>query len=95
VLNDRLAVTGDLLGIIHDYIDQDKMHQITWIVIILISESPFRSFACARADAGSVIAVVVAFGEVTARIIFVAANRKRGEFLVVKGAQGLLPLLRK
>jgi uncharacterized Rmd1/YagE family protein len=39
VLNDRLAVTGDLLGIIHDYIDQDKMHQITWIVIILISES--------------------------------------------------------
>jgi uncharacterized Rmd1/YagE family protein len=40
VLNDRLAVTGDLLGIIHDYIDQDKMHQITWIVIILISESP-------------------------------------------------------
>lgn len=39
VLNDRLAVTGDLLGIIHDYIDQDKMHQITWIVIILIRES--------------------------------------------------------
>lgn len=43
----------------------------------------------------TVIAVVVAFGEVTARIIFVAANRKRGEFLVVKGAQNLLPLLRK
>lgn len=39
VLNDRLAVTGDLLGIIHDYIDQDKMHQITWIVIILIRKS--------------------------------------------------------
>jgi uncharacterized Rmd1/YagE family protein len=52
VLNDRLAVTGDLLGIIHDYIDQDKMHQITWIVIILISESSLRSFSRARADAG-------------------------------------------
>ncbi|KAJ9120851.1 hypothetical protein QFC22_002785 [Naganishia vaughanmartiniae] len=75
VLNDRLAVTGDLLGIIHDYIDQDKMHQITWIVIILI-----------------IIAVVVAFGEVTARIIFVAANRRRGELLVLKGAKNLLTL---
>ncbi|KAJ9105327.1 hypothetical protein QFC21_001695 [Naganishia friedmannii] len=75
VLNDRLAVTGDLLGIIHDYIDQDKMHQITWIVIILI-----------------IIAVVVAFGEVTARIIFVAANRRRGELLILKGGKNLLTM---
>ena len=96
VLNDRLAVTGDLLGIIHDYIDQDKMHQITWIVIILIRESLSRLCVCTKlTEIRTVIAVVVASGEVTARIIFVAANRKRGEFLVVKGAQNLLPLLRK
>jgi hypothetical protein len=100
VLNDRLAVTGDLLGIIHDYIDQDKMHQITWIVIILISKW-FKGGHYMLIFGGSnvsclfmypVIAVVVAFGEVTARIIFVAANRRRGELLVLKGAKNLLTL---
>lgn len=39
VLNDRLAVSGDLLVIIHEYIDQGQMNRITWIVIILISKS--------------------------------------------------------
>ncbi|KAL7421315.1 Sad1-interacting factor 3 [Cryptotrichosporon argae] len=36
VLNDRLAVVGDLLEIIHEYIDQRAMHRITWVVIWLI-----------------------------------------------------------
>lgn len=36
VLNDRLAVVGDLLEIIHDYIDQRANHRITWVVIWLI-----------------------------------------------------------
>ena len=38
VLNDRLAVSGDLLEIIHEYIDQGQMNRITWIIIILISQ---------------------------------------------------------
>lgn len=37
VLNDRLAVVGDLLDIIHDYIDQRANHRITWIIILLIA----------------------------------------------------------
>ncbi|KAL1405997.1 Sad1-interacting factor 3 [Vanrija albida] len=36
VLNDRLSVVGDLLEIIHEYIDQRAMHRITWIIIWLI-----------------------------------------------------------
>jgi uncharacterized Rmd1/YagE family protein len=38
VLNDRLAVSGDLLEIIHEYIAEGQMNRITWIIIILISE---------------------------------------------------------
>lgn len=37
VLNDRLTVVGDLLDIIHDYIDQRANHRITWIIILLIA----------------------------------------------------------
>jgi uncharacterized Rmd1/YagE family protein len=36
VLNDRLAVVGDLLEIIHDYVDQRGMDRVTWIIIWLI-----------------------------------------------------------
>jgi uncharacterized Rmd1/YagE family protein len=36
VLNDRLAVVGDLLEIIHEYVDQRGMDRVTWIIIWLI-----------------------------------------------------------
>ncbi|RXK37874.1 cytoplasmic protein [Tremella mesenterica] len=36
VLNDRLAVAGDLLEIIHEYIEERATHRITWIIIWLI-----------------------------------------------------------
>ncbi|KAG7571445.1 hypothetical protein FFLO_00628 [Filobasidium floriforme] len=79
VLNDRLAVSGDLLVIIHEYIDQGQMNRITWIVIILI-----------------IIAVVVAFGEVTARIMFYRTEREKGQSLLLYGVKaGLGPLLAK
>lgn len=38
VLNDRLAISGDLLEIIHEYIGEGQMNRITWIIIILIGE---------------------------------------------------------
>ncbi|ORY24777.1 hypothetical protein BCR39DRAFT_581491 [Naematelia encephala] len=36
VLNDRLSVAGDLLEIIHEYIEERATHRITWIIIWLI-----------------------------------------------------------
>ncbi|KAK8843341.1 hypothetical protein IAR55_006997 [Kwoniella newhampshirensis] len=36
VLNDRLSVAGDLLEIMHEYIDERGAHRITWVVIWLI-----------------------------------------------------------
>ncbi|OXC60570.1 hypothetical protein C358_03988 [Cryptococcus neoformans MW-RSA852] len=36
VLNDRLAVAGDLLEIIHEYIEERATHRLTWIIIWLI-----------------------------------------------------------
>ncbi|AAW44285.2 cytoplasm protein, putative [Cryptococcus deneoformans JEC21] len=36
VLNDRLAVAGDLLEIIHEYIEEQATHRLTWIIIWLI-----------------------------------------------------------
>lgn len=39
LLNDRLAVSGELLEIVHDYIGEGQMHNITMIIIWLIGES--------------------------------------------------------
>ena len=50
VLNDRLAVSGDLLEIIHEYIAEGQMNRITWIIIILISESARYLIAWANAN---------------------------------------------
>ncbi|EJU02183.1 DUF155-domain-containing protein [Dacryopinax primogenitus] len=36
VLNDRLSVASDLLDIIHEHLNNDAMHRITWIIIWLI-----------------------------------------------------------
>nr|XP_019009802.1 cytoplasmic protein [Kwoniella pini CBS 10737]OCF48583.1 cytoplasmic protein [Kwoniella pini CBS 10737] len=49
VLNDRLAVAGDLLEIIHEYIEERATHRITWIIIWLIVVACF-------VEAGEVIA---------------------------------------
>lgn len=73
VLNDRLAVVGDLLEIIHDYIDQRAMHRITWIVIILIGA-----------------AIVVACGEIMARLVFHSISRDKGDFVMIRGTRALL-----
>ncbi|WVQ93255.1 hypothetical protein IAU59_000321 [Kwoniella sp. CBS 9459] len=52
VLNDRLAVAGDLLEIIHEYIEERATHRITWIIIWLIVVACF-------VEAGEVIARLV------------------------------------
>lgn len=52
VLNDRLSVAGDLLEIIHEYIEERATHRITWIIIWLIV------IAC-MVEAGEVVARVV------------------------------------
>lgn len=65
VLNDRLSVVGDLLEIIHDYIDQRATHRITWIIIWLI-----------------VVACIVAFGEVGARLVFHSMPRENKSALL-------------
>jgi uncharacterized Rmd1/YagE family protein len=36
VLNERLAVAGNHLEIIHEYIEERATHRITWIIIWLI-----------------------------------------------------------
>lgn len=38
VLNDRLAVSAELLEIIHDYIDEGHTERVTMILIILIGK---------------------------------------------------------
>lgn len=52
VLNDRLSVAGDLLEIIHEYIEERGTHRITWIIIWLII------IAC-LVEVGEVVARVV------------------------------------
>ncbi|WVQ63927.1 uncharacterized protein L199_002083 [Kwoniella botswanensis] len=52
VLNDRLAVAGDLLEIIHEYIEERATHRITWVIIWLIVVACF-------VEAGEVIARLV------------------------------------
>ncbi|WRT69029.1 uncharacterized protein IL334_006012 [Kwoniella shivajii] len=52
VLNDRLAVAGDLLEIIHEYIEERATHRMTWVVIWLIVVACF-------VEAGEVIARLV------------------------------------
>ncbi|WVQ81210.1 hypothetical protein IAT38_003332 [Cryptococcus sp. DSM 104549] len=52
VLNDRLAVAGDLLEIIHEYIEEQATHRLTWIVIWLIVVACF-------VEAGEVVARLV------------------------------------
>ncbi|WVO15475.1 hypothetical protein L204_103133 [Cryptococcus depauperatus] len=44
VLNDRLSVAGDLLEIIHEYIEERATHRITWIIIWLIVVACFVEF---------------------------------------------------
>lgn len=45
VLNDRLAVAGDLLEIIHEYIEERATHRLTWIIIWLIVVACFVELA--------------------------------------------------
>ncbi|ODN74433.1 hypothetical protein L202_06827 [Cryptococcus amylolentus CBS 6039] len=52
VLNDRLAVAGDLLEIIHEYIEERATHRLAWIVIWLIVVACF-------VEAGEVVARLV------------------------------------
>ncbi|ORX39069.1 hypothetical protein BD324DRAFT_308968 [Kockovaella imperatae] len=44
VLNDRLAVAGDLLEVIHEYIEEKATDRITWIIIWLIVVACFVEF---------------------------------------------------
>ncbi|KAE8543511.1 hypothetical protein D1P53_000226 [Cryptococcus gattii VGV] len=74
VLNDRLAVAGDLLEIIHEYIEERATHRLTWIIIWLI---------VVAADAKKQ-------GEVIARMVFHAIPREQGEFLLLKAPQLLI-----
>ncbi|THH30671.1 hypothetical protein EUX98_g3525 [Antrodiella citrinella] len=62
VLNEKLAVAEDLLGAIHDHLNNNAMERITWIIIWLI-----------------VVACLVEFGEVIARLAFHAAKTSRRE----------------
>ncbi|RSH95283.1 hypothetical protein EHS25_000370 [Saitozyma podzolica] len=52
VLNERLAVAGNLLEIIHEYIEERATHRITWIIIWLII------IAC-LVEVGEVVARVI------------------------------------
>lgn len=71
VLNDRLAVVGDLLEIIHDYIDQRANHRITWVVIWLI-------FIAVLVGMGEILARLV-FHQI--------ARDRRDEFLLVQATR--------
>ncbi|KAJ3559389.1 hypothetical protein NM688_g379 [Phlebia brevispora] len=60
VLNEKLAVAEDLLGAIHDSLNEHVMDRITWIIIWLI-----------------VVACLVEFGEVLARLVVHATGASR------------------
>jgi uncharacterized Rmd1/YagE family protein len=79
VLNDRLTVVGDLLDIIHDYIDQRANHRITWIIILLIA-------VAIVVGVGEVIARLV-FHSI--------AKERRDDMLVIGATRYLLGINRK
>jgi hypothetical protein len=97
VLNERLAVAGNLLEIIHEYIEERATHRITWIIIWLIiiaclvevvSTRTVRIRAVMRSKADE------NQGEVVARVIFHNLPREEGEFLLVKGGKALVGAMR-
>jgi hypothetical protein len=92
VLNERLAVAGNLLEIIHEYIEERATHRITWIIIACLVEVVstrtvrIRAVMRSKADENQ--------GEVVARVIFHNLPREEGEFLLVKGGKALVGAMR-
>jgi hypothetical protein len=71
----------------HEYLEEQAAHRLTWIVIWLIVA------ACMVEAVRTLLpskTMLIVQGEVLARILFHSIPRKAGDFLLVRGGQMLV-----
>lgn len=72
----------------HEYLEEQAAHRLTWIVIWLIVAACLVEAVCSLSHL--CISILTYQGEVLARILFHSIPRKAGDFLIVRGGQMLV-----